>query len=541
MEKQKRKITIYLPIIFALILIIGIYAGVKLAPISVYNHNALSFKLDGYNKINDIINYISQDYVDSVSRKDLTEDAITGILENLDPHSQYISANELIRVNEDLMGNFEGIGVQFRIEKDTIMILHTINGGPSDQVGILGGDRIVIIEDSLVAGIGLTDNQAISMLKGPKGSKVNIDIFRRGFPGLLEFKITRDVIPTYSIDISYKVNDTVGYIKLNRFSATTYQEFSEALKEMTLNGINTLILDLRGNTGGYLQASIDIADEFLKDKKLIVYTEGKNRPKSTSFATKKGIFHDGEVYVLIDEGSASASEIVAGAIQDNDRGTIIGRRSFGKGLVQEQLNLPDGSAIRLTVARYHTPTGRCIQRPYDNGSEDYYNDFYKRFTNGELTSVDSIPKNDTLKYFTPEGKVVYGGGGIMPDFYIPVPRDENSGFLNQLLRRGMLYRFAFQFVDKNRKDLMAFVNTDDFIENFKLNNLIYNEFQDYISKNGISLDKNSSPEEINKLKILLKANIGRTLFNDEGFYPVYHQVDDAFQKAMEIISEKQSI
>lgn len=537
MEKKQRKITYYLPLVFALVLIIGIYTGIKLAPISVYNSKALSFKLDGYNKINDIINYISQDYVDSISREELTEDAIAGILENLDPHSMYISAEELVRVNEDLLGNFEGIGVQFRIEQDTIMVLHTINGGPSEQVGVLGGDRIVVIEDSLVAGVGLTDKQAISLLKGSKGSKVKIKVFRRGLPELLEFEITRDVIPTYSLDISYKVNDTIGYIKLNRFSATTYEEFSDALKSLVADGVNTLILDLRGNSGGYLQAAIDIADEFLAENKLIVYTEGKNRPQSSSYATKKGIFHEGEIFILIDEGSASASEIVAGAIQDNDRGTIIGRRSFGKGLVQEQLNFPDGSAIRLTVARYHTPTGRCIQRPYEKGSEEYYNDFFERFTNGELTNADSIPVNDSLKYTTPAGKIVYGGGGIIPDVYVAVEKDDYSQFLNRVLRKGLLYRFAFQYVDKNRTYLQSYPDARSFRDGFRISGELYREFIAYLEDNGIKQGEVLKPGEKNKLSILLKANIGRTLFDDEGFYPIYHSVDDAFRKTMEIMAE----
>ncbi len=326
-----------------------------------------------------MVNYIVQEYVDTVDRNRLTEDGINGILQDLDPHSQYITAEEFHDVNDPLLGNFEGIGIQFRIEKDTIIVIQTIPGGPSERLGLVPGDRIVKIDDTLVAGVKFSDTDAMKKLKGKRGTKVKVSIFRRGLTNLLDFMITRDVIPTYSIDVAFMPSESVGYIKLSKFSATTFDEFKKAVSDLKEKGMNKLILDLRDNTGGYLQAAIDISDELLQKDKLIVYTEGKSQPRESFYATSKGSLEDNDVVILIDEGSASASEIVAGAIQDNDRGEIMGRRSFGKGLVQRQLDFPDGSALRLTVARYYTPTGRCIQRPYikGNGFEEYYAEHYQ--------------------------------------------------------------------------------------------------------------------------------------------------------------------
>ena len=368
-----RRIYLYLPIILSLVLILGIWLGSKLSFVNNDKINKVLFvKPADHDKINDLINYIDQDYVDSVDREVLTENAIEGILDNLDPHSTYIPADDFKEVEDQLHSNFEGIGIQFRIEKDTIMVIQVISGGPSEKAGMLAGDRIVKINDSTVAGTGMKSDDAVKLLKGKRGSEVKVGIYRRGLAGLIDFTLIRDVIPTYSIDISYMVNDSIGYIKMSRFAASTYEETVSALNKLRAKGMTRLILDLRDNTGGYLQAAIKIADEFLDDKKLIVYTEGKNRPNNYAYATTKGIFEENKLVVLINESSASASEILAGAIQDNDRGLIVGRRSFGKGLVQEQLNFDDGSAVRLTVARYHTPTGRNIQRPYNNGTKEYY-------------------------------------------------------------------------------------------------------------------------------------------------------------------------
>jgi len=537
MKKFKLNLQNLLPIIISLVLIIGIYLGYKLAPISTYQHNFLSFRPDQYNKVTEIINYIEQDYVDSVSRDELTDDAIAGILEQLDPHSQYIPASTFDEVNEHLMGNFEGIGVQFRIEEDTILVIIPIEGGPSEKVGIMAGDRIVQINDSLVAGVGFDSDDAMKLLKGKRGTEVMVSVFRRGLSDLIDFTIVRDVIPTYSLDIAYMVNDSIGYIKLNKFSATTYKEFAHAMDRLLGQGMQKLIFDLRGNAGGYLKSSIQISDDFLAADKLIVYTEGNHRPRDYSYATRKGMFEQNDLVVLIDEGSASASEIIAGAVQDNDRGTIIGRRSFGKGLVQEQLNLPDRSAVRLTVARYYTPTGRSIQRSYENGTEEYYTDFYERYMNGELSSPDSIHFDDSLKFTTPGGKTVYGGGGIMPDIYVPMKMDDEAKYYNKLVRKGLIFRYAFKYADSKRQKLNDYQGPKDFKDGFTISNSLYKDFLAYADDHGVPFDPNTTAYFEKKIKVLLKAYIARNLYDDDGFYPIYHITDETFLKAMEVLRQ----
>ncbi len=530
-----------MPIVFALLLALGIYIGMKLQSVNNLEKNVFNFNTPRYEKLSDIINYISQDYVDSVDKEELVESSIVEILEELDPHSQYIPAQDFHTVNDPLQGNFEGIGIQFRIVKDSITVIHPIPGGPSEKVGLKAGDRIVKIEDTLVAGVNINNRDAMRKLKGKRGTQVNVDVFRRNHDELLDFTITRDVIPTYSLDVAYMVDESTGFIKLNKFSATTYEEFSEALDELLDEGMQKLILDLRGNVGGYLTAAVKIADEFLEENKLIVYTEGNSRPRNFAYATERGRFEDRELVVLIDEGSASASEILAGAVQDNDRGTIIGRRSFGKGLVQEQLSFPDGSAMRLTVARYYTPTGRCIQKPYDEGIEDYYHESVERFMNGEMTNPDSIQFADSLKYITPGGKVVYGGGGIMPDIYVPLAKDSMLVFYNKLLRRGLIYQFAFDFTDAHRDDFREYNSYRDFNRNFKVSNQLFSKFLDYAKEKEVQ----GSPEEIAftsaKIKALLKAYFSQNLFDDKGFYPVYHQIDDVFSRAIDHLKKNKEI
>ncbi len=526
----------YLPIYFAIILIIGVYIGTKIVSVSALQNNLFSLSADNYDKLNDVVNYIESDYVDSIDREKITNEAIDEILSNLDPHSNYISAEEFIEINSNLTGNFEGIGVQFRIEKDTIKVIHPIQGGPSKKVGIKAGDRIVIIDSVNVGGIGISNSDAMKKLKGKRGTKVNVSIFRRGISELLDFTITRDVIPTYSLDIAYMVNDSIGYIKLNKFSATTYQEFDDALKNLLDKGLKKLILDLRGNVGGYLQAAIQLADEFLKNQELIVYTEGNNRPTAFAYATSKGIFEDKELIVLIDDQSASASEIVAGAIQDNDRALIIGRRSFGKGLVQEQLNLPDGSAVRLTVARYYTPTGRCIQKSYENGNEDYYYESYQRYLNGEMLSVDSVHFNDSLKFTTPKGKIVYGGGGIMPDIFVPIPSEPDLKFYKQVVDKGSIFQFVFEYSDKYRHKLDQYQNFEDYNNRFEINNNEFQEFIEYADSKGVKCNKALINKSKDRILLMLKALIGREIFDNEGFYPIYHKTDSTFLKALNILS-----
>jgi carboxyl-terminal processing protease len=532
-----KRITLYLPVILALVLILGIWLGSKLSFIKNDKiENVLFTKPAHHDKVTDLINYIQQDYVDSVSREDLTDYAIMGILDSLDPHSQYIPAEDFTEVEDQLNSNFEGIGIQFRIEKDTIMVIQTIPGGPSEKAGLLAGDRIVKINDSLVAGTGMTSNGAVKLLKGKRGSEVEVSVFRRGLADLIDFDLIRDVIPTYSIDISYMVDDTIGYIKLSRFAANTYEEFAGALGKLLDEGMTRLILDLRANTGGFLQASIRISDEFLPDQKLIVYTEGNSRPNNYAYATRKGIYEKNGLVILIDESSASASEIVAGAIQDNDRGLIVGRRSFGKGLVQEQLSFPDGSAVRLTVARYHTPTGRNIQRPYEKGAKEYYEELYERYASGEMENPDSIAFADTIKYYTPAGKVVYGGGGIMPDIYVALKADEKDKFYSRLIHQNMIFQFAFDYTDKQRAQLQQYRTAEEFIENFRIDDRLFSELTAYIRNEGVTFTMQELQDSEQKIRTLLKAYIGRNLLDDAAFYPVYHKVDKIFIVALDTLT-----
>lgn len=536
--EDRRRIIIYLPVILAFVLILGIWLGSKMnfSKSGDTKQNPIFNRAAQHDKITDLINYVEQDYVDSVSREDLTVNAIEGILDKLDPHSTYIPAEDFAEAEDQLDDNFEGIGIQFRIDKDTIMVIQVIPGGPSEKVGLMAGDRIVIINDSLVAGTGLTSRDAVKQLKGKRGTVVKVGVLRRGLADLVDFSITRDVIPTYSIDVSYMVNDSVGYIKLSRFAVSTHEEMIRAISSLLEKGMKRLVLDLRDNTGGYLQASIHVSDEFLSDKKLIVYTEGNSRPNQYAYATKRGVFENYPLVILINEASASASEIVAGAIQDNDRGLIVGRRSFGKGLVQEQLTFPDRSAVRLTVARYHTPTGRSIQRPYKEGEKDeYYHELYNRYTNGEMENPDSIPLTDTVKYYTPSGKVVYGGGGIMPDVYVPMKVETEDALYWRMVQQNVIFQFAFDYTDRERANLSAFKTAEDFISDFRISDQLFNDLLEYARKDGITYNGNELSLSKEKIKTLLKAYIGRNLLDDEAFYPVYHQVDKVFQIAFDAL------
>lgn len=538
---MKKKFTLYLPLLFALILIAGIFLGYKLTPVTVHPQ-LMNFNMGKYNKMNDVVNYIVQEYVDSVDREQLTREGIEGMLDHLDPHSQYISAEQFHELNEPLLGNFEGIGIQFRIIEDTITVIQPIPGGPSEKVGLIAGDRIVTVDDTLVAGTGITNQGATSRLKGKRGTQVDVEIFRRGLPTLLDFTITRDVIPTYSIDIAFMPEAETGYIRVSKFSATTYKEFIEAADKLLEQGMTRLVLDLRENTGGYLDAAIDMSDEFLKKDELIVFTEGKNQPRQSFYATSKGQLEEIPLVVLIDDGTASASEIVAGALQDNDRGTIVGRRSFGKGLVQRQLDLMDGSALRLTIARYYTPTGRCIQKPYDpqKGFDAYYSESIHRYTNGEMVNKDSIHVVDTLKYITKGGKVVYGGGGIIPDVFVPLPVDVNLAYYNKLLNNGLIFRYAFAYTDSHRNELLRYKEFSDFNKQFKISPVLLDELLQYAADHGVKKDEEGASYAEQKIKTLLKAYIGRNLYDNDGFYPIFLTMDDAFIKAISVLKDPNS-
>lgn len=528
-----KKSAIYLPFLLALMLALGILIGSRLSkgPATESFHG----NSGNNSKLGLILQFIENDYVDSVNQNELEKNAINGMLEKLDPHSQYVSAEEFNEMNDPLLGSFEGIGVSFRIEKDTITVINPVKGGPSEKLGIMAGDRIVYIDDSIVAGVKVTNRDAMRKLKGPKGTEVRVKILRRGVKGLTDFTIVRDVIPTYSLDAAYMASPGIGYIRLNKFSATTHREFVEAAEKLQKEGMKKLILDLRGNTGGYLKAATDLADEFLADGKLIVYTMGKNRSKSFAFATSKGLFEKNDLAILIDEGSASASEIVAGALQDNDRGTLIGRRSFGKGLVQEQLPLPDGSAVRLTVSRYYTPTGRCIQKPYDGDFMKYHNEQFERYTDGEMMHPDSIHFADSLKFTTPGGKTVYGGGGIMPDVYVPMKIDSSQVYYNKLANSGLIFQFAFDYTDSHRPELLKLGSASAFDTNYQMDQKVFGDFVAYAESKGIKAGKGDLIASRESIANLFKAFVARNLYDDEGFYPIYQKNDDVLLKAIETL------
>lgn len=495
------------------------------------NRSSSQVSVDG-GKFDEVLWYVGQHYVDPVDGQQLEEDAIATMLEELDPHCMYVPKEEFNEVNDPLLGSFEGIGVQFRIESDTIAVVSVIKKGPSEKTGILAGDRFIYIDDSLVAGKNIKNDDVIRMLKGPKGTKVKVSVYRKGVEGLMDYTITRGVIPTHSVDIAYMVDDGIAYLKLSMFSATTGDEFRENLIKLEKQGMQKLILDLRGNSGGFLKAAVNVADEFLPYGKMIVYTEGRNRPRQELKSGWRGLYEDLPVVVLIDSESASASEIVAGALQDNDRGTIIGRRSFGKGLVQEQIMLNDESAIRLTVARYYTPTGRCIQKPFDGDREKYLLESYERYQNGELFSEDSIHFADSLKYITPKGKTVYGGGGIMPDIYVPLIDDSTEYYFNRIVNLGLLYQYAFNYTDKHRAQLQRYSTVDAFSRSFHVTDAMFAELVKLAESKGIKGSELQRKVARREADTLLKAYIARNLFDEEGFYPIYAPMDEMLQRAI---------
>jgi carboxyl-terminal processing protease len=522
------------PILFALAIIIGILIGRYYKSSQTENMFYIYPRTD---KLTNIINYISREYVDPITKDELIEKAIPKILTELDPHSQYLPASELESINEPLEGNFSGIGVQFNMLDDTLVVLKTVANGPSEKIGILAGDRILIVDGDTVAGKNMPSDSIVRKLKGPRGTNVQVGIQRRTVDDLIYFTITRDNIPLYSMDIAYMSRPGIGYIKLNTFARTTFEEFSQGITQLLGEGMLKLILDLRGNGGGYMEPAIQIADQFLDEGKLIVYTEGNARPRQEYRATPGGLCIDIPLIILIDEGSASASEILAGAIQDNDRGSIIGRRSFGKALVQEQNEFPDGSAIRLTIARYYSPTGRCIQKPYLKGDEeDYYMELSDRYLHGEFTEVDSIKFNDSLKFVTPGGKIVYGGGGIMPDIFTPIDTIGVTDYLMEIRNRGLMYRFALQFSDKYRKDLESLNSMNQF-NSYLDRKKTMGQFIDFASKNNVPANKKEIAISQEILRVQLYAYIIRNTIDNKGFYPAIEKIDNTLLKAIEVYTK----
>ncbi|WP_372931922.1 S41 family peptidase [Mariniphaga sediminis] len=528
---MNKKTTIILPLVVALSVAAGIIIGNLLKQNSQPALNSLSYSRP--NKLTTIFQLIENGYVDSVNSSDIIEKTIPEILENLDPHTAYIPARNMKEVQEEMRGNFSGIGVQFSIQEDTVRVIEVIPGGPSSQVGILPGDRIVTVNDSVIAGTGVQNTTVLNLLRGEKNTKVTVGIIRKGYNNSLEFEIIRDDIPLFSVDVSYMIDDETGFIKVSRFSETTYDEFMQGMQKLQHAGAEKTIVDLRQNPGGSLSSVLQIVDEFLEKGEPILYTEGLNQPKKTYNASGKNRWKDMEVYVLIDEFSASASEIFAGAIQDNDRGLVIGRRSFGKGLVQEQIPLMDGSALRLTVARFYTPSGRCIQKSYEDGNEEYYHDLYARFSHQEQLFADSIQFNDSLKYYTMAGRTVYGGGGIMPDIFVPMDTSGNSAYFDLIYRKGLIYTFAYTYADQHRENLSALETAEEF-DSFLTGQNVLNEFVTYAQEKGVAKDSKGLKQSGELISTQLKAYITRNIMGEEGFYPIIRQIDNTLLKAIEI-------
>ena len=531
MNNNNSKKSVFLPLFLALAVICGIMIGFFLPKENnIPQHSNLRSRND---KLTSILNIIEADYVDSVNRNELVDASIPAMLKKLDPHSVYIPSKDLARANEPLQGNFDGIGISFNVLTDTILVINTVPGGPSEKVGILPLDKILYVNDSLVAGKSISDDKVLGMLRGPRGTVVRVKIMRKGLTDLLSFNITRNKIPIYSVDVAYMVNGNTGFIKINNFAITTFDEFMKGLRELKAQGMTKLILDLRGNSGGIMEAAIQIADQFLKEGQLIVYTKGRTQPRNEARATGNGEFETGDLVVLIDEWSASASEILAGAIQDNDRGTIIGRRSFGKGLVQEPFQFTDGSGMRLTIARYYTPTGRSIQKPYNKGFDEYFDDLNSRYTRHEFERSDSIHFADSLKFTTPGGRTVYGGGGIMPDKFVPV---DTSGVSTYFMKvRPLIYQFALKYTESNREILKKYTESGE-LEKFLNNQGLLDQFTRYASANKIKPDPEGIKTSGRIIHIQLKGYIARNILDNKGSYPIWEQLDTTLRFAIKFLN-----
>ncbi len=532
-------------ILFPLILALGVAAGLLFG--YTLGRDARTKQLQGMlqqshfegEKLQQTLALIATEYVDPVSVDSLTEMAIPLLIEELDPHSVYIPAEELAEVNEPLEGEFDGIGVVFNMATDTVIVLNVIPHGPSDKAGVRAGDRIMEIDDSLVAGQKIPQQQIVKRLRGPRGTTVRLGLARRQIDGLVEVEVVRDVIPIKSLEAAFRIADGIGYVKLGQFARTSYKELLLALLTLRQEGVEQLIFDLRGNSGGYLDQAIAIANLFLQKDQLIVYTEDRNHQRLCEYADGTGLARDMELAVLIDEGSASSSEILAGALQDNDRGTIIGRRSFGKGLVQKQIPFSDGSALRLTTARYYTPTGRSIQKPYTNGdSQGYSEDILHRYENNELFSADSIHFADSLKRVTPKGKVVYGGGGIMPDIFVPADTTDVTPYYIEVAGRNILYRYTIEYADRHREALDSVQTIDQLTALLGADRTIVDDFVRYAARNGVAPRPAQIARSRRLLEAQLRAYIGRnTVLEDNGFYANIHPVDNVIARAIEELNK----
>lgn len=535
MDKNKR-LVVWLPVIIALSIALGIFVGNHYLALTQGKRHIYS----SGNKINAILDIIDEQYVDTVNMKQLVEDAIPKVFSELDPHSVYIPAKDAQMVNEDLEGSFSGIGVSFNMQTDTILVISVIPGGPSEKAGLLPFDRIITINDSVYAGNNSAQEKIMKTLRGAKNSTVKLGVKRRNNPELLYFDVTRGDVPVSSVAVSYEVKKGIGYIKVDKFGRTTYNEFITAIAKLKKEGCKSFIIDLRGNTGGYMDAAINMVNEFMPEGRLVVYTEGKAFPRNDVYTNGTGTCQDAPIVVLTDEFSASASEIFSGAIQDNDRGLIIGRRTFGKGLVQSPIQLSDGSEIRLTIARYYTPSGRCIQKKYELGKEsDYEQDIYNRFLHGEFDSADSIKQNDTVKYQTVMGRPVYGGGGIMPDIFIPRDTSGVTSYFTSVVNSGLINLYALEYSDRNYEKLSSFKTYQDLYKYLEQQPLLYN-FTEFAAEKGIK----KRPTLINisgkLIEKQLQAYIIRNFFDEAGFYPVFQNDDVTLKRAIKVLEEGKS-
>ncbi len=538
MEKfQNSKFQVRMPII----LVIGLAAGILIGATFASSDTKDESFTRSLMKFREVMTYVEKMYVDTVNSENLVETAISKMLEDLDPHTMYVPAKDVELSNSDLKSEFEGIGIEFSIIRDTIYVLSPISGGPSEKVGLMAGDKIITVDGEKVAGVKITNRGVIDRLRGPKGTEVKVGIKRPGTSNILSFTIVRDKIPQFSIDANYMIDNEIGYIKIARFSETTYDEFHEALQKLKNEGMKKLIVDLQGNPGGYMDRAVNIADEMIGGNALIVSQAGKG-PRSTAEyrAYRQGLFEEGPLIVLINEGSASGSEIVAGAIQDDDRGLLVGRRSFGKGLVQSLFRLSDGSELRLTIARYYTPSGRCIQKPYDEGLREYNSDFIHRVEHGELFHEDSIKFNDTLKYETSKGRIVYGGGGIMPDYFVPLDTTYNSQYYNDLLGNNVIREFSLNYFEQNKKRLEK-MDFEDFRKKFEVNDAMLKDLIALGKSFGVQYNDKDFNKSKKMIQLVIKATIARNVWDREKFYVIMNEMNEIYQQALTLFDQAEKM
>lgn len=519
-----------MPLLLGLAVAFGILVGGKLD--FTDSSDRLFTSNSKKDKLNRLIDYIDYEYVDEVNTDSIVDVTVNGILNNLDPHSTYIPKKDMKRVADNMKGDFVGIGISFYTYKDTVTVIRAIDGSPSKLAGIKGGDRIITADGDSIYGRLWKDDDVIDKLRGEKNSKVKLQVYRKGEEELLDFNVKFKDIPIKSVEASYMLNDNLGYIKINRFAESTFKEFKVALDKLQEKGATQLALDLRDNPGGFLTMAEQIADEFLEDDKLILFTKNKRGRVEKSFATDTGDFEEGEIFVLINENSASASEIVAGALQDNDKGTIIGRRSYGKGLVQREMALGDGSAVRLTVSRYYTPTGRSIQRPYKKkGNKDYYDEYYERIMKGELSDAAKIQVADSLKFETPKGKIVYGGGGIIPDVFVPLDKKMNNETLTYIVGNGIMNFFMFEELDKDREAYEK-LSLEELIQNYNVTDAIVDRFEEYVNlRTRYKITFAAYREEV---KLYLKAALGEQLFNTDAYFKIVNSRDNMVEEVLKL-------